>query len=161
MTGIAQLHADVLALNPVLRRDFRIADPLHRYVDAIAEEAGEVMGAYNKWQDGRTDKPKGPDDIMAEMAQVIGCCFLAALHLGHNPAELLERTHRFMRDKAAGVNGEGYTLQPAEGGYGRCSPDPSPENEGAAGPGNEYHAPGCAHEPEGRELSLDPARQAL
>jgi hypothetical protein len=126
MTWNTQLHTDVTALDQVLRRDFRPGDPLERYIRAISEEAGEVSGAYNKWTDRRTDKPKGPDDVMHEMAQTIGCCFLAALHLGHDPAELLERTHRFMRDKAAGLGTEAYTVT--------C----------------------CAHEPESREIALAP-----
>lgn len=77
-----------------------------------------------------THPAQGPDDIMAEMAQVIGCCFLAALHLGHNPAEMLERTHRFMRDKTANTGAETYAVT------------------------------SCAHEPEGREIALDPAGES-
>ena len=108
---IRMLARDTRLLDPVLRRDFGIQDPVNRYARAVAEEGGEVLGAYNKWQDKRTDKPKGPDDIMHEMAQVIGCCFLVALHLGCTPEELLERTHRFMEDKRRNTGDETYAVR--------------------------------------------------
>ena len=108
---LQKLARSTRLLDPVLRRDFGFQDPAERYVRAIAEEAGEVAGAYNKWQDGRTDKPKTPDDIAHEMAQVIGCCFLLALQLGYTPEELLARADRFLTGKRLNAGDESYSVR--------------------------------------------------
>jgi hypothetical protein len=84
---------------------------LNRNVRAIAEEAGEVLGAYNKMTDGRTDKPRTAGDIMHEMAQTIGMCFVTALDLGYSPEELLARTERFMHEKAGKTGIEYYSYE--------------------------------------------------
>lgn len=48
------------------------------YFMALGEEAGEVQGAYVKWITNRKDKPKYKDDVLKEMAQLVGCVLLAA-----------------------------------------------------------------------------------
>lgn len=111
MNLIQKLARSTRLLDPALRRDFGITDPVNRYARAVAEEGGEVLGAYNKMDDGRTDKPKDPGDIMHEMAQVIGCCFLLALNLGFTPEQLLQRTDRFLTEKRLGLGDEGYSVR--------------------------------------------------
>src|SRR5215471_7325782 len=92
-------------LRDALRND------LNRDVRAIAEEAGEVLGEYNKMTDGRTDKPKTADDIVHEMAQTIGMCFVTALELGHSPMTLLARVEQFMYEKARKIGVEHYSYE--------------------------------------------------
>ena len=84
-------------------------EPTERFVRGIAEEAGEVVGAFNKWDDKRTDKPMTRNDILHEMSQLYGCILLVALHLGFNTADLYEKTLTFARDKAENIGEERYT----------------------------------------------------
>jgi phosphoribosyl-ATP pyrophosphohydrolase len=86
-----------------IQLDYALEQPIERYVRAVAEEAGEVVGAFNKWTDGRTDKEKGPKDIIQEMAQLIGCCFLVMRKLGFYPTDLLKDVNSFMAEKAQGI----------------------------------------------------------
>lgn len=74
-----------------------------RWFRAVAEEAGEVVGAYNKWQDGNTRKPKTPDDILIESGQLLGCLVISLGKLGFSPADLLEETDRFLVTKNAAI----------------------------------------------------------
>lgn len=91
--------------------DEALDNPMERYVRAIAEEAGEVVGAFNKMTDGRTDKPKSREDVIHEMAQLIACCFLLSNKLGFDPFRLLLRADKFLVDKAHKINGEEYYTQ--------------------------------------------------
>lgn len=72
-----------------------------RWMLAIAEEAGEVVGAYNKWHGGYS--PKTREDVLEEMSQLAACLFAAAACLETPPAGLLRRTCRFMAAKAGEV----------------------------------------------------------
>lgn len=67
-----------------------------RYIRGIAEESGEVIGAYNKWMDGRTDKPKTREDVLEELSQLVGCCLLLSFELGLMPSKLLDQTREFI-----------------------------------------------------------------
>lgn len=72
-----------------------------RWFRAIAEEAGEVVGAYNKWTDRKVSKPKTRGDVFEEMTQLMGCIFAAASRLGYSSDDLLKATEEFMAAKAA------------------------------------------------------------
>ena len=53
--------------------------PTERWFRAIAEEAGEVVGAYNKMEYGPGHhKFKSPQDLLEEMGQLVGCVLEAA-----------------------------------------------------------------------------------
>lgn len=73
--------------------------PAERWIRAIAEEAGEVVGAFNKWQDGNKRKPKCRADVIEEMAQLMGCVYYTAHKLGVPYSELLEQVDGFMAAK--------------------------------------------------------------
>lgn len=72
-----------------------------RWFRAISEEAGEVVGAFNKWEDGNTLKPKGPADILEESGQLLGCLVAAMGRLGFSFEDLLSETDRFLVTKKA------------------------------------------------------------
>ena len=74
-----------------------------RWIRAIGEEAGEIIGAYNKWTDGNKTKPKNVGDVLEEMAQTLGCIFATALQLGTGPLELLDDMNYFLEKKAAQI----------------------------------------------------------
>jgi hypothetical protein len=72
---------------------------LYRYITAVSEEAGEVSGSFNKWMDGRTDKPKTADDILEETAQLIACALLLGMQLGVPVDGLISRVVLFAQSK--------------------------------------------------------------
>jgi hypothetical protein len=74
-----------------------------RWFRAISEEAGEVVGAFNKWQDGNTLKPRGPADVLEESGQLLGCLVAAMGRLGFSFGDLLGETDRFLVAKAAAI----------------------------------------------------------
>jgi len=74
--------------------------PTERWIRAIGEEAGEVIGAFNKWDDGYTHKPKTREDVLEEMAQLTGCVFFTAYRLGVPFADFLTMTDDFLAAKA-------------------------------------------------------------
>lgn len=78
---------------------------------AIAEEAGEVIGAFNKWHNGYKTTPKTREDVLEEMSQLTACLFLTASRLQVNPAELLDMTGGFMAAKGQQIRKirRGYT----------------------------------------------------
>jgi NTP pyrophosphatase (non-canonical NTP hydrolase) len=73
---------------------------LERWMLAIAEEAGEVIGAFNKWHNGYRTKPKTRDDVLEEMSQLMCCLLLTASRLEVFPGEMLALTADFFQDKA-------------------------------------------------------------
>lgn len=75
------------------KRDWRI-------VAMLTEEAGEVQGAFNKWQSGHRKKPKTKQDVIEELIQLTACCYLAALHFAISPYLLNQRVNMFLDDKA-------------------------------------------------------------
>ena len=77
--------------------------PTERWVRAIAEEAGEVVGAYNKWQDDNKVVPKNRDDVLEEMSQLMGCVYCTAVKLGVSYHEFLDMVDGFLVRKAAQI----------------------------------------------------------
>ena len=55
---------------------------LQRWMLAIAEESGEVIGAFNKWHNGYTYNPKTQEDVLEEMTQLTACILATADKLG-------------------------------------------------------------------------------
>lgn len=80
--------------------DATLKQSAERYLRGVAEEAGEVMGAYNKMVDGREDKPKDTEDILQEMAQLITCCLLAARKFDYGTYKVMTAVSEFVTDKA-------------------------------------------------------------
>jgi phosphoribosyl-ATP pyrophosphohydrolase len=81
-----------------------------RWFRAVSEEAGEVVGAFNKWQDGNTRKPKGPADILEESGQLLMCLVASLGRIGYSLHDLLEETDRFAVVKAKAFREKGgYT----------------------------------------------------
>ncbi len=76
---------------------------IERWMLAIAEESGEVIGAFNKWHNGYKTTPKTREDLLEEMSQLTACLFLTAYKLQVSPAELLGMTGDFMAAKAAQI----------------------------------------------------------
>lgn len=75
--------------------------PTERWFRAIAEEAGEVVGAYNKMEYGPGHhKFKSPQDLLEEMGQLVGCVLVAARRIGFFSADVLEAADEFMDSKA-------------------------------------------------------------
>jgi NTP pyrophosphatase (non-canonical NTP hydrolase) len=70
-----------------------------RWVRAVAEEAGEVLGAFNKWHDGNRLKPRTRQDVLEEIAQLLACTFILAAKLGVSVDDLLELADQFMARK--------------------------------------------------------------
>lgn len=68
-------------------------------VAALTEEAGEVQGAFNKWQDGNIRKPKDITDVIEETTQLLACCLLLGHHWGINAENMLHRMDLFLADK--------------------------------------------------------------
>ena len=71
-----------------------------RWIRAIAEEAGEVAGAFNKWQDGNTVKPRTREDVLEEMSQLLACVLCTADKLGMPVPEFMETVDHFLQVKA-------------------------------------------------------------
>lgn len=74
-----------------------------RIIGMITEEAGELQGAFNKWQDGLEGFPhknsKGYWDVLEELIQVIACGLLAAHHFGITEDELWAKVNYFYVQK--------------------------------------------------------------
>lgn len=94
------LDDDVRALSAVMRHG-----GTERCVLGIAEEAGEVVGAYNKWAGRRVDKPKTTEDILTEMGQLIGMVYVTALRLGYGPVTVDAYTESFLKAKVLEIKG--------------------------------------------------------
>lgn len=71
-----------------------------RIVAMTTEEAGEVQGAFNKWQDGNTRKPKDAADVLEETVQLLACCLILGHHWGVDSEEMLRRADQFLAGKA-------------------------------------------------------------
>lgn len=70
-----------------------------RWIRAVAEEAGEVVGAFNKWHDGNKIKPKNREDVLEELAQLMGVVYMTAHQLGLSYQEFLESVDGFLAAK--------------------------------------------------------------
>ena len=70
-----------------------------RVIAAVTEEAGEVQGAYNKMMDGRKDKPKTENDVIAETMQLIACCLIVGKHYGLSVDYMMNGAKNFMSIK--------------------------------------------------------------
>lgn len=71
-----------------------------RWIRAIAEEAGEVVGAYNKWADGNTVKPKTQANVIEEMVQLYAVVLMTASALGVHPDRMECEAEAFLMKKA-------------------------------------------------------------
>jgi hypothetical protein len=110
-TGVhdSSLHPKWTKKNLIMSVEEHVADcdsllhnrPAERWFRAVAEEAGEVMGAFNKWQDGNVRKPKGPADILEESGQLLACLIASLGRIGYSLHDLLEETDRFVVGKTA------------------------------------------------------------
>jgi len=88
--------------------------PMWRAVGMLTEEAGEVSGAFNKWMDGNKRKPKTEDDVLLELVQLTGCCFLVADKLHVEVDAMLELAAKFLDDKRAQIIEDGWTPEDQE-----------------------------------------------
>lgn len=79
--------------------DVALKSSSSRYVLAVAEEAGEVVGAFNKWSDGRIDKPATRENIIAEIAQLMTCCLLLSRRLGFSSENVFDEMASFINQK--------------------------------------------------------------
>lgn len=77
--------------------------PQWRVISMLTEEAGEVQGAFNKWKDGNRRKPKTQADVIEELVQLTGCCFIAAAQYGFSVEDLLWEASCFVREKSAQI----------------------------------------------------------
>jgi len=80
-----------------------------RLIGSLTEEAGEVQGAFNKMMDGHRSKPKTIDDVIGELIQLTGNCFLVARHYGIDVETLLREAAKFLDDKRAMILIDGWT----------------------------------------------------
>lgn len=72
--------------------------PAWRFVTGVAEEAGEFVGAFNKWSG--TSRQTGTQDEMAkELADVILTAYMAAEVLGINLDEWVQRKAAIMNER--------------------------------------------------------------
>lgn len=71
-----------------------------RWIRAVAEEAGEVVGAFNKWHDGNKIKPKSLADVVEEMVQLYSVLLLAASKLGVHHQRMEMEAEAFLNHKA-------------------------------------------------------------
>ncbi len=75
-----------------------------RWFRAVAEEAGETIGAFNKLERGGTSiKQRTPEDVLGEAAQLVGDLFVAMMKLGFPPDAVLQAADEFMVSKAAEI----------------------------------------------------------
>jgi hypothetical protein len=104
--------------------DIREPMPQWRIISMLTEEAGEVQGAFNKWQDGNKRKPKAEKDVIEELVQLTGCCFVAARNYGLNVEDLMLEATCFLREKVAQIRADGWSPDDQLG-YGQeAYPDP-------------------------------------
>lgn len=80
-----------------------------RVISMLTEEAGEVQGAFNKWQDGNKRKPKTEADVVEELVQLAGCCFIAGQYYGFDVEELEAKATSFLREKITQIRVDGWT----------------------------------------------------
>jgi NTP pyrophosphatase (non-canonical NTP hydrolase) len=82
-------------------KDFceKVPQTTERWARAVAEEAGEVVGAFNKLTDRRVDKLKRKVDVENEIAQTIACALALAHEMGFSPVIVLNDTIEFMKAK--------------------------------------------------------------
>lgn len=73
--------------------------PEWRVISMLTEEAGEVQGAFNKMMDGNKRKPKTQADVIEELVQLTGCCFLAASYYDIPVENLMYSAGLFLDDK--------------------------------------------------------------
>jgi len=90
-------------------KDARGPIPSWRIIGMLTEEAGEVQGAFNKWMDGNKGKPKTRDDVIEELVQLTGNCFLAADYYGLTIESIMLEAACFFREKAAQIRADGWT----------------------------------------------------
>lgn len=90
--------------------------PAWRVISMLTEEAGEVQGAFNKWQDGNKRKPRDQTDVYEELVQLTGCCFVAAQCYGFDVDMLMREAACFLREKVAQVKSDGWTPDDQRGG---------------------------------------------
>ena len=67
-----------------------------RWFRAVAEEAGEVIGAFNK-MDYTGEKHRTVDDVLEEMGQLLGCMIVCAQRIGFSWGELETSAGEFMQ----------------------------------------------------------------
>lgn len=70
-----------------------------RWMLHIAEEAGEVVGAFNKWHYAHKTKVRTRDDVLEELAQLHGVVLCVADELGVPHDEFLKMTEDFLISK--------------------------------------------------------------
>lgn len=80
-----------------------------RVIAMLTEEAGEVQGAFNKWQDGNKSKPRSEADVIEELVQLTGCCFLAGQYYGIDVEELAANATGFLNEKIKQIRVDGWT----------------------------------------------------
>ena len=73
-----------------------------RWFRAVAEEAGEVVGAFNK-MDYAGEKHRTPDDVLEEAGQLLGCMIVCMQRLGFSWDQLQVSASEFMASKAAQI----------------------------------------------------------
>ena len=71
-----------------------------RWVRYVAEEAGEVVGAFNKWERKSASKPRTPEDILGESAQLFGNLLIVMRRLGFSSDDLFKAADFYMTSKA-------------------------------------------------------------
>lgn len=74
-------------------------DNLEVWIRSLAEEAGEVVGAFNKWHDGRKTKPGTLEDVVEELVQLQAVVMLVAANLGVHQVRLTDDAARFLAAK--------------------------------------------------------------
>ena len=87
-----------------------------RVISMLTEEAGEVQGAFNKWMDGNKRKPKTEADVIEELVQLTGCCFLAGKHYDIPVENLMLSAAVFLREKTAQIQADRWTPHDKLGG---------------------------------------------
>jgi phosphoribosyl-ATP pyrophosphohydrolase len=76
-----------------------------RWFRAVAEEAGEVVGAYNK-MDYTGAKRRTREDVLEESGQLLGCMIVCLQRLGFSWDDLEASAGEFMINKAAQIRAE-------------------------------------------------------
>ena len=89
--------------------DIRHPIPEWRVISMLTEEAGEVQGAFNKWQDGNKRKPRNEADVIEELVQLTGCCFVAAKYYDIPVENLIHSAEVFLHEKITQIEADGWT----------------------------------------------------
>lgn len=74
-----------------------------RIIGAITEEAGEIQGAFNKWQGDTASKIKTKEDVIEETVQCMACCIILLYHYKITSGEAYSKVIDFMYSKAAQI----------------------------------------------------------